>query len=57
MEGNTPPATLAEFATAHPEVTLDLRAWVQDGRGGTWVQGSTEAGLLAELAAALDSWP
>ena len=57
MEVNTPPATLAEFATAHPEVTLDLRAWVQDGRGGTWVQGSTEAGLLAEIAAALDSWP
>jgi hypothetical protein len=52
MEG-TPllPGSLDAFAGDHPEVTLDLRAWVQDGRGGTWVQGSTEAELLAELTA------
>lgn len=45
------PGSLDAFAAAHPEVTLDLRAWVQDGRGGTWLQGSTEDELLAKLSA------
>ena len=58
MEGNTLlPGSLDAFAGDHPGVTLDLRAWVQDGRGGTWGHGSTEAELLAELTATLGGLP